>query len=108
MRKSVRRNVSPVIFPPDRGPIQGTRAPIGHFIGVDTARLEDPAAFYPAPGSRASGSGALWSVGSYGYSWTSFTSDSYYGYHLDFRYTRIYPSTTTYRANGFQLRCLQE
>ncbi|MDE5944156.1 MAG: hypothetical protein K2G93_01025 [Rikenella sp.] len=50
----------------------------------------------------------MWSVGSYGYSWTSFTSDSYYGYHLDFRYTRIYPSTTTYRANGFQLRCLQE
>ncbi|MDE5945592.1 MAG: hypothetical protein K2G93_08455 [Rikenella sp.] len=49
----------------------------------------------------------MWGVGSYGYSWSSDTSDSN-GYYLDFNYSRIVPNYLFYRAYGFQLRCLQE
>ncbi|MDE5944391.1 MAG: hypothetical protein K2G93_02255 [Rikenella sp.] len=63
--------------------------------------------FYPAPGYRRYSSGTLYAVGVSGFSWSSSASGSL-GYYLDFNYGGINPNHLSYRANGFQLRCLQE
>ncbi len=65
------------------------------------------AAFYPAPGLRAYQYGTLYHVGSYGYSWSSSESGTHARY-LDFGTGGVSPQASTYRANGLQLRCLQE
>ncbi len=61
----------------------------------------------PAPGYRASGSGMLWGVGYYGYSWSS-TESGTRAPCLDFHCGGVYPQNNSYRAYGFPLRCLQE
>ncbi len=60
----------------------------------------------PAPGYRGNGEGALWNVGSNGYSWSSSVSGTN-GLYLHFDATNLYPSTTAHRGHGFQVRCLQ-
>ena len=76
---------------------------------TDDGTAGTPLAWYPAPGHRGHGEGALWYVGSNGYSWssTSYDSDDHYrGMYLNFNVTELNPSNTTNRANGLQLRCL--
>ena len=70
---------------------------------------------HPAPGVRDAGSqvgGVLYAVGNSGYSWSSAIPTAadvgHRAYYLDFYYDGIYPNTTTNRAFGFPLRCLQE
>ncbi|MDE6499715.1 MAG: hypothetical protein K2K83_03305 [Rikenella sp.] len=50
----------------------------------------------------------MYAVGHLGFSWaSSFTG--IYAYHLYFTYDALCPNYYNYhRANGFQLRCLQE
>ena len=61
----------------------------------------------PAPGNRGRGAGTLYAVGYNGYSWSSsFTGTG--TYRLAFNYGGIYPNSSSNRAYGFQLRCLQE
>ncbi|MDE6499896.1 MAG: hypothetical protein K2K83_04245 [Rikenella sp.] len=51
----------------------------------------------------------MWNVGNYGYSWTStIPTGSSNAYYLNFNYGGIYPNSNINRADGFQLRCLQE
>ena len=68
----------------------------------------------PAPGFRDSGyrnatggSGKLYSVGDYGFSWSSFASGDD-ACRLNFYGGGVYPQNNGCRAYGFQLRCLQE
>jgi len=64
--------------------------------------------FWPAAGYRyVSFSGALTNVGSYGYYWSASPSSSY-GYYLSFSSGYVYPESTSSRANGFSVRCVQE
>ena len=60
----------------------------------------------PAPGYRIVDSGELCRVGYSGFSWSSTVSGSN-SYYLDFYPTRLVPQTSTHRAIGRQLRCLQ-
>ncbi len=74
-------------------------------------RLVCPAA---PPGFRDSGyrnateggSGTLYSVGTYGCSWSSSIAGAN-ARSLDFSYGGIGPQGSSYRAYGFPLRCLQ-
>ena len=87
------------------------KATNGRLYKVSTSGAGTPLAWYPAPGYRGSGEGALWNVGNDGYSWSSTSYDSgdhYRGVYLFFRVTELYPSHMTYRAYGLQLRCLSE
>ena len=53
------------------------------------------------------GYGALRGVGNYGFSWSaSMTSDN--AHYLLFHTDGLNPQGSSSRANGFQLRCLQE
>ena len=59
--------------------------------------------------NREYDSGALYSVGYGGYSWSSMVAVSrYYAYGLNFTTTSPDPSYTCYRANGLQVRCLMK
>lgn len=64
-------------------------------------------AWYPAPGGRGFGEGALWGVGSNGYSLSSSVSGTN-GVWLEFRPTLVGPGFTNGRACGLLVRCIQE
>ncbi|WP_300829231.1 hypothetical protein [uncultured Rikenella sp.] len=49
----------------------------------------------------------MWSVGHYGYSWSTAPSGTK-GIYLDFGMEWLRPDNSNCRANGFQLRCLSE
>ncbi len=61
----------------------------------------------PAPGNRAAGSGPLIHVGNRGYSWSSSIAGSLV-HSVGFDTGLLDPQRIGYRADGFQLRCLQE
>ncbi|WP_297627756.1 hypothetical protein [uncultured Rikenella sp.] len=87
------------------------KATNGRLYKVSTSGAGTPLAWYPAPGHRGYGEGALWGVGLNGFSWssTSYDSDDHYrGMYLGFSVTNLYPSSAYSRAYGFQLRCLAE
>ena len=54
------------------------------------------------------GSGKLYNVGHYGYSWTSSVTAGSYAYRLHFNPDGFNPGNDYHRSYGFQLRCLQE
>ena len=66
---------------------------------------------HPAPGFRDSGIngqlGALCRVGNYGYSYSSAISSAN-GVFLNFYTQNLYPSYSSNRGHGIQLRCLSE
>ena len=64
--------------------------------------------FFPASGYRSSPSGALSSVGSYGYYWSAVPSSTYYGRHLHFYSTYVSPLSNANRSLGFAVRPVQE
>ena len=61
---------------------------------------------HPAPGYRHPSYGTLYSVGVYGFSWSSTASGSN-AHNLGFSYGGVGPQNSDGRAFGFQLRCLQ-
>ncbi|MBR5810660.1 MAG: hypothetical protein IKY36_04700 [Bacteroidales bacterium] len=64
--------------------------------------------WYPASGHRYYVGGALLGVGSYGNYW-SVTPSNYDAYSLHFDYYgSVYPSSSSYRASGLGVRCVQE
>lgn len=63
-------------------------------------------AFFPAPGYRYRNNGTLYLVGYRGYSWSSTVIDGN-AYDLNLGYSTINPNSTSNRANGHQVRCLQ-
>ena len=71
---------------------------------------ENRGGIYPASGIRASHSGALGSVGTNGYAWSSSPSSatSVYGSYLDFYSSNMNPENHYDRAYGFPVRCVQE
>jgi hypothetical protein len=82
--------------------------PLDVFVGhpaKKTPAFECRAA--PAPGFRAYQYGTLYSIGDYGYSWSSLVSEGN-AYHLGFGADWLLPQGNLNRAYGFQLRCLQE
>ncbi|WP_300828838.1 hypothetical protein [uncultured Rikenella sp.] len=83
------------------------KATNGRLYKVSTSGAGTPLAWYPAPGFRGYGEGALYYVGNGGYSWSSAAS-GIGGLYLSFSVTELTPSRTTYRAHGLQLRCLSE
>ena len=64
----------------------------------------------PASGYRASGSGGLHNVGAGGYAWSSSPSSasSVNGLYLYFDGSYVSPESTSGRAYGFPVRCVQE
>ncbi|MDE5945477.1 MAG: hypothetical protein K2G93_07835 [Rikenella sp.] len=51
----------------------------------------------------------MYGIGRSGYSGSStIPSGSIGAYNLTFLYSGIYPNSSNYRGNGYQLRCLQE
>lgn len=62
---------------------------------------------YELGGYRHRDTGVLTSVGERGYSWSSSVSGTN-GLYLHFYATYLNPSSTTNRASGLQVRCLQE
>lgn len=64
--------------------------------------------WYPASGNRYSYSGGLNNVGSYGYYWSSSPNSTAYGYSLYFYSGGVNPSSSSNRASGFPVRCVQE
>ncbi len=64
--------------------------------------------YYPASGSRYNGSGAMSSVGSNGYYWSSSPFNQSSGYYLIFYSANVGPSNNYYRALGFPARCVRE
>ncbi len=65
------------------------------------------AAFYPAPGYRHRDNGTLYAVGTSGYSWSSSIAGTN-AHYLYFGYSWLNPQSSSGRANGLQVRCLQE
>ncbi len=65
-------------------------------------------AWYPASGYRHRASGALTSVGSYGYYWSAAPYSQAYARLLGFSSGLVYPLSTHYRAYGFAVRPAQE
>ena len=72
-------------------------------------------AWYPAVGYRHYDSGALYTVGDYGYCWSASPDLSYalnantlefYGYH--YVYNRVHPAVDIYRGYGCSVRCVKE
>ena len=65
--------------------------------------------FYPASGYRNRASGALASVGSSGFSWSSSpTQSSTNAGYLSFYAANVYPQDNNSRAYGFPVRCVRE
>ena len=62
---------------------------------------------HPAPGYRHPSYGTLYSVGVYGFSWSSTASGSN-AHNLGFSYGGVGPQSYSNRAYGFPLRCIQE
>ncbi|WP_299458329.1 hypothetical protein [uncultured Rikenella sp.] len=83
------------------------KATNGRLYKVTTSGTGTPLAWYPAPGCRGYGEGALWSVGNFGYSWSSAVSSTS-GVFLDFGTQYLLPSNVSSRGRGLQLRCLSE
>ena len=64
---------------------------------------------YKLGGFRSTARGALASVGSRGYSWSStVVTGGYLAHSLYFNTQGLFPTNTYSRANGFQVRCLQD
>ncbi len=87
------------------------KATNGRLYKVSTSGTETPLAWYPAPGYRGIGEGALWRVGNRGYIWSSTSYDSgdhSRGMDLGFYATWLGSGAADDRAYGFQLRCLSE
>ena len=65
---------------------------------------------YPASGYRASSSGGLNYVGTYGYAWSSspYSASGVYGSYLIFNSSHVHPEDYNNRASGFPVRCVQE
>ncbi|WP_294601076.1 hypothetical protein [uncultured Rikenella sp.] len=61
----------------------------------------------PAPGYRGASEGALWYIGSSGYSWSSSVNGTN-GVYLNSYTAGLNSSETNNRGYGFQLRCLSE
>ena len=81
----------------------------GRLYKVSTSGAGTPLAWYPAPGYRGNGEGALWGVGHSGYSWSCTpVTDGVTVRSLDFYTQYLSPSGAHGRAHGFQLRCLSE
>ncbi|WP_300646603.1 hypothetical protein [uncultured Rikenella sp.] len=83
------------------------KATNGRLYKVTTSGTGTPLAWYPAPGLRLYGEGALDLVGNYGFSYSSSVS-GINGVYLDFYVTGLYPSDAYSRGYGLQLRCLSE
>ncbi|WP_299458470.1 hypothetical protein, partial [uncultured Rikenella sp.] len=83
------------------------KATNGRLYKVSTSGTGTPLAWYPAPGYRSYGEGALWDVGNSGYSWAS-TVSGIGGMYIHFYAMDLHPSNATYLAHGLQLRCLSE
>ena len=66
--------------------------------------------WYPASGNRSSNDGALWSVGSVGAYWsvTPYPYDSYAIIMSFYDIGYVYPMSSSSRANGYSVRCLQD
>ena len=83
------------------------KATNGRLYKVSTSGAGTPLAWYPAPGYRSRDTGALYDVGTSGYSWASTVNGSL-GMHLNFYVTWLGPSSAGNRGYGFPLRCLSE
>ena len=76
--------------------------------GINFSISSPSTTWYPASGARYFVNGALYDVGDSGRYW-SVTPDGSGAYYLGFNYYgNVYPTTSSFRADGFSVRCLQE
>lgn len=64
--------------------------------------------FFPASGYRYYSTGAVHSVGSYGYFWSAVPNSTYNGRYLYFSSSSINPLNYNLRSYGFAVRPVQE
>jgi uncharacterized protein (TIGR02145 family) len=75
---------------------------VGVFTFPDGFKVE-----FPAAGYRNYSTGTLPYIGSNGYYW-SYSPNGGNGYTLHFNSGNVNPSSNSYRANGFSVRCIAE
>ena len=63
--------------------------------------------WFPASGSRNT-DGSMFNVAWHGNYWSASPNSAGYGYYLNFYSSNVNPSYSSYRANGFSVRCVQE
>lgn len=63
--------------------------------------------WFPASGSRKT-DGSMFNVAWHGNYWSASPNSAGYGYYLNFYSSNVNPSYSSYRANGFSVRCVQE
>lgn len=63
--------------------------------------------WFPASGSRNT-DGSMFNVAWHGNYWSASPNSAGYGYYLNFYSSNVKPSYSSYRANGFSVRCVQE
>ncbi|MDR3118620.1 MAG: fibrobacter succinogenes major paralogous domain-containing protein [Mediterranea sp.] len=61
---------------------------------------------YPASGYRDSASGTFTNTGSRGYAW-SCALTGVLAHYLGFYLSIVYPTSSSYRAHSFSVRCVQ-
>lgn len=64
--------------------------------------------WFPAAGYRVSDDGSMGIVGSYGYYWSASPYSENGGYNLYFNSGYVSPASSSNRAYGFSVRCVQE
>jgi uncharacterized protein (TIGR02145 family) len=81
----------------------------GNLNGIDGRFFgnEEPRLFLPAAGHRNDSDGEFFGVGIAGYYWSS-SIYGHYAYSLLIASTIVDPSNYTYRARGFNVRCVAE
>ena len=68
----------------------------------------DETTYYPASGNRSVDSGAMGNEGSVGYYWSASPYSATYGLYLNFYSVDVVPQSSSFRGNGYPLRCIQE
>jgi len=77
------------------------------FSWTNFGRTYTDGSFYPAAGCRGNDTGALLSVGYYGYCWSGSHNGSK-GCNLNFSSSHVSPAYDDDRAFGFSVRCVQD
>lgn len=80
----------------------------GRFYKASDSGTGTPITWYPAAGTRSFSTGNLGLVGKCGYSWSSTPVNGFYSKYLDFNMVAVSLDTPAARANGLQVRCIQE
>ncbi len=87
---------------------EGTYDNINEGVNFSGKFGNDQTIWYPASGNRGNYDGIIHNVGHDGYYWSASPYDFNAYYMFVYHAGKVYPSTLTYRALGYSVRCIQE